>query len=44
MLCVINFSFAEYRTVVSIVKTQNKPRWSATRQEQWKRPSGRSKE
>jgi hypothetical protein len=27
----MNFSFAEYRTVVSIVKTQNKLRWSATR-------------
>jgi hypothetical protein len=40
----MNFSFAEYRTVVSIVKTQNKPRWSATRLEQWKCPPGRSKE
>jgi len=39
----MNFSFAEYRRVESIVKTQNKPRWSATRLEQWKRPSGRGK-
>jgi len=40
----MDFSFAEYRMFVSIVKTQNKPKCSATPLEQWKRPTGRMKE
>jgi hypothetical protein len=44
MLCAMNFSFVENRTIVSIVKTQNKPRCSATNLEQWKHPSGTDKE
>ena len=42
MLSVMNFPFAEYLTVVSLVRTESKSKWSATQLEQWKRPSGKS--